>query len=712
MSRKVSAIRQLNPDVHQHDARNNPDSKINIHFAELVRDQINDLNKLIEEYNQAPSCEKLQAIENQQQMMTDHYPASITRHYPGYLHAMYHTLSGEIVRERKKWRPVRAFRHDSNIVLPQDMLTDVIAIMSPNRFSRFLNILYNDKLDDDGLMQALKNLFPENMKRFQTERLQFHHFLNTHTLCLIADGHARIIKVSNLINSHACVIRARKPNRKESCRIEKHARRLLDGKIPYISPIFIERAGIIHDGSLRVIQIVPFFPNKSMFHHFMSLQNERMEPQKRLRLICTSHIQLLDFFMKYHEARLFFTDGKLENFMVYQDVKTGEYQLQVTDLKSTRTLDDDGFYQYSDDAQHWDGSLIHTMGVTPAEVVNERRCSVEKANICMLGINLYTASTCKRLKYNKKKYKVKEPTDQNFSKFLLFKTKQGQQLKQLIMDCIKHNPDDRISCMDAMTRLNQIYPYDLEQQCREQLSTLKRMDPYNCHIRHMELQVNQAADEINRSGLKQCLITLQSMMENCLCKNTAFAKQHDLEKHNLQLLENIKAIYGKYEQTGNIIPDENLKAFINTKLIEINAPQTSVTRMIEINNELNSLYNNTRDCCIKIDVLIQNTSRRNAINVLIAVRLLPVEQRLAFFSDSQDNTLLKKIIDFKACHDLLKEINSFRFENINSFPVIIDIPIRRYIHLKLEAIYAEGVSAYAMRNTRKKISDDLNRLRN
>lgn len=750
MKVKPRSINLVKPDFQRVALEEIPLSEIDLGFIDLVSDDINELNLRIERYNGMSSLDNLKWIEAQQQAITDKYPSNITEKFPDYLKAIYQTLTSEIIREYKQWRSVRVFYHDNNICLPQDILSEIITTMSPKRFTRFLNILYSKKFDADRCMSRLEKLYPIHLKRVSIENVQFHHFLKTHVISLVSDGYARVLKVTHRIHSSSCVIRCRKPSRKESLRVEKHVRQVLQDKIAYFSHHYAERAGLLSSCRLRIIQILPFFHHHNLLNHLLTVQGEKQPVKKCLRLICTSHLQMLDFFMKYQAENFFFTDGKLENFMMHQDVKTGEYRLQIVDFKSTRYLDGNGKYRSNHYFGDWDCSLIYTDGVTPPEIMNGVHSSAEKANVFMLGVNLYVGSTGKRLKYISKRYKIKELTDKNFSKLALFKTEEGIELKKLIMDCVKLNPCERIDYDEIWSRLNRIYPYDLEMTCRHQLNQLYQLDPYHQRVRQMEAELNRAADAIDRHGLNQVLLLSKSMMDDYFKrKKAAFKEYHlkvmpgafsayhpeaddaynvislfeqfinTLERKSLDLIKSdlkqkcnhllikIQKLYLKYDNVIGSIADENLQLFINQYHSDLHEPEVSVIRLLSLEDELASMYRNAKLFSSRMDRVLQKMTQVRQADFLTAIRFLPLDHRMTYRTDASDEIFFQSMITFKTCHDLLKQVNTYRYENINNHPVIVDVPIRRYLHEQIEAIYDENMTFVRLKKIKKKISNDL-----
>lgn len=681
-------------------------------FIELVTQDIQRLNQFIVTYNQHFSESNLDAIEAQIQSMTDRYPVRICQQFPHYLQAIYQVLMLEIYRERQKWCNKRIVYQDSNICLPQDSLTELIEMMSPSIMTQFLDLLYQDPFHIKEFTTKLALIYPPTHDEVS---LHFHRFLQTHQFTLISDRFARIIKVTHCINGNACVIRCRKPNPKETLRVEKHARRVLSAKMPYFTHLFAEKAGVLSDGRLRVIQVVPFFQQRSCFHQLMHLHDEKWNEGKFFRMICTIHLQILDFFEQYQKANFFFTDGKLENFLCHQDEKTGEYFLQVIDLKSTRYLDGQGYYQTNQYLGDWDCTMIHTEGVTPTEVVNGQRCSAEKANVCMLGINLYTATTCRRLKYNEKRYKIKEPYDKNFSQRKLFKTFRGQQIQQLIMDSVKHNPEARLSYSEVKQRLNQIYPYDLEKQCRQQLHLLKTSAPFDDKIVHLTAKLNQLANTIDESGLKSFLQETQALYQDWQHKKQRWFQSRAVTSDEIQfaVIQRIKYLLTQLTKLGTQaikpkIIDINLAVYIQQKRLEFKS--ASVEQLLAMQDELQSLLHQAKKYWHTIKNSLQCLPSHRQEDVLMAIRLLPISHRLTTMLDPDPKQFVQRMVIFKDCHELLKKISEYRMENINSHPIIFDIPIRQYLHLQIEALYQENLSLWRLKKIKNKIDQDLSRL--
>jgi hypothetical protein len=469
-----------------------------------------------------------------------------------------------------------------------------------------------------------------------------------------------------------------------------------------------------------------------------------------MRLLCVSHIQMLEFFMQYHEAGFFFSDGKLENFLCFQDVYTGEYQLQVLDLKSTRYLDKEGYYHAEKQHEVLNLPVIYTKGVTPPEVIKGVRSSADKASVCMFGMNLYMAATGRRLRANRRKYKIREFEESHFSKHALFKTAAGEQIKKLVMDCVKQDPDHRISCAEALVRLKHIYPCDLERLCRARLEDLKQLDPYSPVTVDMTYRLNKAADSMDRQGLKHLLYALQRMIKDALILKMRHIAEHvmafpeeklvdmmsfrrllqeikpehikvinsNLEEHCRDLYKKIKKINRSHDLMGKVMVDQNLEQELQLLRKALQSPDNlSFEHWFFTHAAFSSLLYEIKNLMIQVSTVMKDLSPEQAINCITALRLFPVRQRFLIFGSKdaearemdgqQALDIVKKLLDFKTSHDLLKKINAYRYENLSSHPVMVDVIVRRYLHEKMEALYRMDITVSQMKNLRKKIATDL-----
>ena len=116
-------------------------------------------------------------------------------------------------------------------------------------------------------------------------------------------------------------------------------------------------------------------------------------------------------------------------------------------------------------------------------------CSVEKANIFMVGINIYEL-LAKNMNHFRKKpsYHIRELNDDDFKDISVFQNEKGHLLKELILDSTKSNPEERISYQQFLHGLNEIYPYTIENHYREHINFLKECNPFNPIYTRLESQ--------------------------------------------------------------------------------------------------------------------------------------------------------------------------------------------------------------------------------
>jgi len=630
------------------------------------------------------------------QEITDFYPQNITKLFPSYLKAMYRTLQREIIRERKRWKTCSTSNMDITSHLPHTFLSILLDNMPPSIFSKFLTTLYKYGSDNEKLMLQLGKLYPAKTKRYKQERLEFYYFLKTHQISSISDNNAYIFQVMNQITFDNCMIRCRKTSKNTNRVIEKHTRTCVGSETPYIASLYYERTGMINDGGTRDLQIYPFFPDGSLLDQITAMHEEheisspnhcvndpsdvprlvrgiqesrsdtrsldpadkprdvgfrKMECQQTLiRFICITHLQIIGFLQKCQNQGIILTDIKLENFLAEYSPNNREYTLKIIDLKSSRYLDKKGFFQNKSNNKKWNTSLVHTEGIIPMEIHADKRCSAEKSSIFMFGINLYIALTGNKIKYTTKPYIINEITDADFTDFAIFQSDQGLLLKQLIINTTKRNPDERITYAEVLQSLNNIYPGLVE------------------NTPHL--------DDQQRQAYLQDIVKFQSTLH----QDAAFADQYFHQY--IQCMQN---------------------AF--------QSPQTPLVQITQLDNQLQHTHTLIRtDDVIKIANTIQQTDQQEKIDILTTLQLIPFESRLEVYKSHTHETFFTRIAIIQTCYMILGDINTYRVENLLSDPIIIDIPIRRYLHSQMEALHNHQLSIDDLRVLKKQLEEALRNL--
>ncbi|RUR19060.1 hypothetical protein ELY21_05920 [Legionella sp. km535] len=394
-----------------------------------------DVNKLIDEFNKSTEpVQKKQILDHLQatiKAVDCKYPPSMLAESEGY-----RTAHAVLFNEIKKQMSLLGI---NSLLSPQSRnspLAHVVANMSPEKGEEFLAILAKGK--QSNLTQKLLSLYEKS--DMSAEAKSFREFLGNHEISYLGGGNSKNFKVVNTNDQSILVL-------KVDCRLDmpRNAEIHLRGKLGNgFAPNHAERQ-LTYDApgegpQSRTLLVTEYYSGSDVYDY----RKQAKTAPELAGSACDVFSQMSGVMLQIQKQGCMFPDAKLTNWLVDKDGT-----LIIADTKSFVFTDKDGTYSSKVPGNEYADGLLLTDAFEPPEFKRNGpyagKITSESTHAFILGKNLYT--------FVSGKFDEKNSGHQLDFSSEAFKTGTGVELKALIHDLVKPNPEDRISVAEAHSRL-------------------------------------------------------------------------------------------------------------------------------------------------------------------------------------------------------------------------------------------------------------------
>ena len=398
-----------------------------------------DVNNLIKEFNKnSDPVQKKQILKDIQatiKAVECKYPPSMFAESKEF-RAAHATLFNEIKKQMSLL--------GVNSLLPtqskSSSLGHIVANMSPEKAEELLAILAKGK--QANLAFKLQSLYEKSDT--SAEAKSFREFLSNHEINFLGGGNSKNFSVTNTNDQSTLVLKV--DNRLDMPRnVEVHLRGQLSNNF---APNHAERQLTYDDPDeglqSRTLLVTEYYSGSDVYDY----RKQAKTYPDLVGSACDVFSQMADVMVQIQKQGCMFPDAKLTNWLVDKDGK-----LIIADTKSFVFTDEHGRYRKTDDGKPLPGNeyvgLLFTDSFNPPEFDRTSpyagKVTADSTHAYILGKNLYTFVTGK--------FDDNESGDKLDFRSEAFKTAKGVELKALIEDLVRPNPEDRIPVADAHSRL-------------------------------------------------------------------------------------------------------------------------------------------------------------------------------------------------------------------------------------------------------------------
>lgn len=333
---------------------------------------------------------------------------------------------------------------------PPTTLEEMVAQISPEKLKKMMEILSfgtNFRINDLG------NLYPKasrnESKADKEEREMFASFLANHTISYLGGGNAQNFRIQRKNSSEEKVLKVEYRFDSPKAAARDLRENALKGKMTSIST---ERQSTFyharHGLTTCSLLVTPLIRGGDLEKHISLLPKDNHARSTHTIDLGT---QMADMFLAI-QPNYAFTDPKTSNWLVNENGK-----LQIADDKSFVPAKKGVYIEQFADQKGYDG--IITSGYMYPKELDRGTFDVDSMHVHMLGKNLYQImtncdnDTLRNLKPDKVKSGLfRKSSDFYFDK-PVFKTPEGQLIKEIIKQAIQPDAKNRISLIEARRQL-------------------------------------------------------------------------------------------------------------------------------------------------------------------------------------------------------------------------------------------------------------------
>ncbi|CAM3050546.1 Uncharacterised protein [Legionella steigerwaltii] len=563
-------------------------------FIDQANKGIQELNDVIEQYNQAEPEDKLKRLYQiylKQKDIDNHLPQTIkdVTSCPEYREKIHKQLFQNL-QKHFKTLGVDSLEADflektMNGKLEErpdrGSFSEILANMSPEKVDTMESIFLERDFSD--IKASLLNLYAPQEEGYA----QWQEFLNSHSFSRLGGDNSFNIKITPH-NGNPFVLKIETRLNQPKNAMDDLSKGVLKD---ILSPRVAER-----NGPTRTLYITDFFPEGDL----QSQAKKKMDDATRVQNALTIYTQMGTILQDISNQGYAFTDIKNSNWL------TEGMAPRIADSKAFFPLDDEG-NMVMDDAWSNDWFTLQGSGQNRPPEWGPGRHSAEKAHAYTLGKNLYNYLTGHQ-------HTFKLPPDGTKFNFeaTVFATEEGQALKKLIEDLVKSDPAQRISVEEAVTRMKQIKKSmeltSAKKECHEVLHELEKykysenIEKLTAFIEEKIKIINEVQDVDVINGIKKELDGALTYLKEDQHTNEAITKLASEKKECHEILEELK----KYKYSGN---NQELTEFMEKKLKKIDET-IDVDEIVGIKKELNETLNHIKNNPNIIEAITKLTSTK------------------------------------------------------------------------------------------------------
>ncbi|MBA2652148.1 MAG: protein kinase [Tatlockia sp.] len=307
--------------------------------------------------------------------------------------------------------------------MPSEQVAEMARILAYGKNS---NITY--------LKDFLRKIYPNKKS---DEFILIDNFLKTHKLSFLGGGNSKNFKVENIYTNKSYVLKL--DNRLNAPK-QMEAKLMVELK-KTMTPIYAERQTTFKNNEGLMVTRVLLFTEYCAGGDLDSHAQKQPNVSAKLKSAVNIYRQMAETLETIRKQDVLFPDLKNTNWLIDE-----KRQLRIADTKSFLPTKD-CFYNKDGPENKW-YSLLSTRYMNPPEF-QKRQFYADPVHAFQLGKNLYQYLTGCDYIYL---FEHGEGALYNFE-FAIFKTEEGKELRQIIIDLIKPNPDYRKTVAKALVQL-------------------------------------------------------------------------------------------------------------------------------------------------------------------------------------------------------------------------------------------------------------------
>ncbi len=605
-------------------------------FIDEANRGITELNKLINQYNQAKLAQKLNILYQiylKQKEINDALPQNIKSANPEYREKIHHELFKNLQTQFAHLGVVslqedylKARINSQSVKAPDpSALTEILANMAPEKVDRLLEILSAGKKFN---AKELESLYQPHEPGYQVFQL----FLSTHSISYLGGENSYNFKITHLDTCSSEVLKVEDrlgvPRTIENY-LKAHSLKQVIAPIRAQREGHYLRGGFVH--TTKTVLITDFYRESDLGNAIKDTLSDEEKIKTALKIYC----QMATIVEKIEKDGCAFPDMKNSNWLLDNGA------LLIADTKSFLFLDWEKKINLHDYRNVWHEFLATPYLIPPEAQYMLGTFSATKMHSYMLGKNIYhfLTNSTKEIEFN-------HP---------IFSSPIGQELCVLIKGLTQGNPEKRISLSEAATQMQAMFRAidipSVQAECRATLEEIAQFkqghndEEINLLIKKRMECINAATHLTELKAIKTQLIEDKKQVQESI-------KVHELKNECKKTLAQIMPF--KFGQN-----DTEMSLFIETKTKLIDQ-QTSQDALLKINQELKTLVTKMKqDPVMKAvrEIITQFRSKNHFYTIGMKDKALRIEQAMAkvpleerFTINDGKSSAAKEVLNALASH--------------------------------------------------------------
>lgn len=624
-------------------------------FIQQAPQDIKELNQSIQNYNDNPTIETLQHLQQHLKNINHKYPDNVVSRFSRFGDALNKQLFPELRSARQHFKlPATLPSSTRSPSSSEACFAEILDQLTPNQFALLLSILSGQTSIKDGDFDKSELL--KQLECFINDIPELKSFMQDHTITYLGGGNAKNIKIESKKTQMAFVMKY------DFCFMNaKSAEQALrqafnDDKL--IPPTIYERQGsFIHSNKIHTcrIQLTPKITGGDLMACSQQVATQSTASlQKTYSFAHDIYIQLAQSLSKMQALGFVLPDGKSENILI-EPIQTSiqdpsgvtktvilNHEPRFLDLKSIK-LTDQGTLHPNSSRNTWLLSTVFSHDYSPQEMLSHH-ASADKVHAYCLSLNLLRTiigdadfnKHCKPKQFKSGAYFFSNQFPPELTN-KYFNSPDGAILKQLIIDGAHPEPENRIGLQTFIERLQSLSPNTrLQGECSQALRSIQTLSPSEQEGLTLKQELSIAIDA------QADLTPIKAKLDQCIGAQIGTIL-NDLETlkigpYDTQMLLFIDA---KKQACLRCTSPEALST-LKEELVQFQ--KTFTQHMAIIQTTLDRLEHPTRFETIKA-TFYKMTGHTKAHTIRETLKAVPIEDRIKLY-DSQEN-VTKPIADFQ-----------------------------------------------------------------
>lgn len=409
-------------------------------FVNKVNNDIDELNKLIDKYNDDHSVDILKAIFHQKRLIENKYSDNYISACPDFLKELEEKLFPALKAEFAKYGINDLYGIvDSSAPPVANVFSKILANMEPRKVNKLMGIL------SQGAAYRRDELITLYAPGVNAE---YDAFIRDNQISFLGGTNSKNFKITPNDGSPSYVVKIE--HRMGMPKLP--AVHLKEGSLKEtIIPVMAERMGTIVAGIgtlSRTILTIEYSANGDLNAHSIARSTY---PKTHAVSALNVYSQMVNILIAIEEAGCAFPDMKNSNWLIDKNGR-----VVLADTKAFIFCDQQGRISYLDTLDFTGGSFVQSEFFNPPEFYSHLAAghliSADKMHAFILGKNIYQYLTmCNDFDLSG----INNVSSLNFDT-PVFKTDEGKQLSGLIARLLRVKPEDRISLAEAKVELENI----------------------------------------------------------------------------------------------------------------------------------------------------------------------------------------------------------------------------------------------------------------